>query len=106
MAKKIKGEVALKYEGKSYTLLLDFNALAEFEDAAAVPNALETLNQGMGAKLTRILFWCGLKGNHPDITLEEAGRILTDNADKLAEALSASFPGSKDGGEGNGPKAP
>lgn len=100
MANKTKGEVSLSHQGASYTLAFDFNALAEFEDVAGVENALAVLQnpKGMGVRHTRALFWCGLKAHHPDLTLIEAGEILTANADKLGEALLAAFP---QGDEGN-----
>lgn len=98
MVNKTKGEVALSYDGATYTLLLDFNALAEFEDAIG-EKAMPILQNpsGMGIKHMRALFWAGLKQRHPDITLEDAGRILTANSDKLGEALAASFPDADEG---------
>lgn len=98
MANKIKGEVALSYEGAAYTLVLDFNALAEFEDAIG-EKAMPILQDpnGMGIKHMRALFWAGLKQRHPELTIEDAGRILSENFDKLGEALTASFPDAEEG---------
>lgn len=105
MVNKIKGEVALSYGGVAYSLALDFNTLAEFEDAIG-EKAMPILQDpaGMSIKQMRALFWCGLKQHHPEITLEEAGRILSANFDKLGEALSASFP-DEDAGAGKPKRA-
>lgn len=94
MANKIKGEVALMHGGKSYTLVLDFNALADFEAEAGVANALVSLQNiaAMSATHTRALFWAGLKQHHPEITLADAGAILSANLDKMGEAMAAAFP--------------
>ncbi len=94
MANKIKGEVELEHEGKTYALVLDFNALAEFEAEADVENALVVLAKpnALGASRMRALFWAGLKQRHPEITRQEAGRLLSGHLDKLGEALAAAFP--------------
>lgn len=109
MANNIKGEVALQHDGIDYKLLLDFNALAEFEHETGVDNALAALQdaKGLGAGRMRILFWTGLKQHHPEITKDEAGRILTANFDKLGEALASAFPTVAPAGDavGNAPAA-
>jgi len=89
----IKGEVTLLHAGKSYIMVLDFNALAEFEDEVGA-NALALIQtpDKMSARQVRALFWAGLKQRQPDVTLEDAGRILTSNFDKMGEALGAAFP--------------
>lgn len=109
MANKIKGETALSYDGADYSLVLDFNALAEFEDfleklypvadGEEPVSAMQKLQNpsGMSIREMRGLFWAGLKQRHPEITLEDAGRILSANFDKLGEALAASFPDAEEG---------
>jgi hypothetical protein len=109
MANKIKGEVALSYEGAAYTLVLDFNALGEFEamiDEMYPPkpgtrgaNAMVILQDpnGMNLREMTALFWAGLKQRHPELTRDDAGRILSDNLDKVGEALTASFPDAEEG---------
>lgn len=93
MVNRTKGQVALEHEGAAYTMALDFNALADFEGETGL-RALEVLQQPEQMTITqmRALFWAGLRQNHPEITLAEAGRILTNNLDKMGEALSAAFP--------------
>ena len=94
MANKIKGEVALTHDGKSYTMVMDFNALAEFEEASGVENAIVFLENltTMNARHMRSLFWAGLRQRHPDMTTELAGQILSSNMDKLGDAVGAAFP--------------
>lgn len=110
MANKIKGEVSLRHGGKSYEMVLDFNALAEFEEAAGVENAIEAIqNPGaLNAKKLRALFWAGLRQRHPEMTMELAGSILSGNLDKMGEAIGTAFPDPDPGAEadaGNGPAA-
>lgn len=108
MAKRAKGEVSFEHDGKSFTLVLDFNAIAEFEDLAGVPNGLaalegemKALDGQMSAKTARALFCAGLRGNHPDLTLVEAGRLLTSNVSALNEAMTAAFPKADSTAAGN-----
>lgn len=95
MANRMKGEVALQYDGATYQMRLDFNALAEFEAMLGGElNALAVLQDpaGLNATRTRALFWAGLKQCHPDMTLGLAGSILSANMDKLGDAMGAAFP--------------
>jgi hypothetical protein len=100
MVNKVKGEVALQHDGATYSMRLDFNALAEFEDfLGGDANALEVLQdpKQLNAKKTRAIFWCALRQCHPDMTQELAGQILSGNMDKLGEAMSAAFPDAEPG---------
>lgn len=109
MANKIKGEVGLQHEGKEYILVLDFNALCEFEDVSGKPvgDVLDSLQRGkIVARDMRALIWAGLKQRHPDVTLELAGRILSSNPAVLDQGLEAAFPAAEAGtGNGKGAKA-
>lgn len=99
MANKTKGEVTLTdTDGTSYTMRLDFNALAEFEDETGL-NAIEALQNAGGLKVgqLRALIWCGLRQCHPDIDIKSAGRM--SSLDVLNAALMASAP---DGGGKSG----
>lgn len=110
MANKIKGEVGLEHEGKRYTMALDFNALADFEEEAGVDNAILAVQDPgrLGASKLRALFWAGLRQRHADMTLELAGQILSANLNKLGEAIATAFPDPEPGAEadpGNAPAA-
>ena len=91
MANGFKGEIGLTYEGQSYTMVLDFNALCDFEGETG-KNALTEL-EGMeagalSASDTRALMWAGLRQRHPDMTLQLAGCILSENADAIQRATA------------------
>lgn len=94
MANKTKGQVELVLEGATYTAALDFNALAEFEQVAGVENALAAIDDvaKLGATKLRLLMWCALRQHQKEISLEDAGRIVTGNLTKLAEMIVAAFP--------------
>lgn len=107
MANEFKGEIAMKYEGKSYRMVLDFNAMCDFE-AETGKNALVAL-EGMergeiNASDTRALMWAGLRQYHEDMTLPLAGKILSKNIDAVARAASASMPEGEDSGNAPAPK--
>lgn len=106
MANRIKGEVALQHGGKSFTMVLDFNALAEFEDATGRA-AAEVLDdpKAMTISLARTLFWAGLQRHHPGLSMLEAGDILQSNMDKLGVAVAASAPEPEPGNVPSAPKA-
>lgn len=103
MANKVKGEVGFKVDGQDYTLLLDLNALCEAEDH--VPGIMDGgLASMKSIKAIRAVFWSGLQGHHPDVTLIKAGQIMqalgVPKAGQLiGEAMSAAW-GDNKGGEG------
>lgn len=93
MANAIKGEVALQHDGKTYTMVLDINALAEFEDATGMdPGEVLDNPKTMSLSLARKLFWAGLQKHHPGLTLREAGDILQENFGKLGKAMATVTP--------------
>jgi len=102
MANGFKGEIALTYEGQSYTMVLDFNALCDFEGETG-KDALATL-EGMDAGKAsvtdlRALMWAGLRQRHPEMTLQLAGSIFSENVDAIQRAVALAQPdaGSKRG---------
>lgn len=102
MANRIKGEVALSHDGATFTLVLDFNALAEFE-AATGQNAIKVLGGGdLTITQLRALMHAGLRRHHPEMTLEGAGEILQANMDKLGSALASAFPDAGGNGQAAG----
>ena len=93
MANAMRGQFVLEHEGTVYRGVLDFNALAEFEGETG-ENALTVLQDkaGLGVRHLRALMWCGLRQFHPNLTIQDAGRIVSENQHKLAEALVSAFP--------------
>lgn len=82
------------------------NQLIQLEEALGVPVS-ELTQVRMGLKELRLFLWVGLSWEDPDLTLEKAGELadeaedLTELAEKIGEALAASF-----GGEGKKKKGP
>ena len=105
MAYGFKGEVSIDHDGASYTMVLDFNALCDFEGETGknALTALEGMENGMAsASDMRALMWAGLRQKHPDMTLQLAGTILGENADAIRRAADAARPEVK---AGNGKRA-
>ncbi|MFD2175935.1 GTA-gp10 family protein, partial [Rhodobacter lacus] len=77
MANPFKGEVDLTHGGVRYTMVLDFNALCDFEGETG-KNALTALEGMEAGKISasdlRVLMWAGLRQRHPEMTLALAGQ--------------------------------
>jgi hypothetical protein len=82
LANRFKGEVAFEAGEASYTMRFSANALCELEDALEMgvnTVATQLANpESMRLKMVRVVFWAGLRDHHPDITLHQAGEIITD----------------------------
>ncbi|WP_376872384.1 GTA-gp10 family protein [Albirhodobacter sp. R86504] len=103
MAGPLKGEVHLSFEGKQLTLVLDFNALCEFEAqiGEGAQARMMLIEQGKGTfSDMRALLWAMLQTHHPEIDLKTAGQIIGANLDDagaaFGKAFEAAFP---DGGK-------
>lgn len=106
MANGFKGEVALTHDGQPYTMVLDFNALCDFEGETGknALTALEGMESGdVSASDLRALMWAGLRQRHPEMTLQLAGSILSENTDAIQRASAAARP---DVPPGNGKRPP
>lgn len=115
MANAFRGEVTLTHEGQDYTMVLDFNALCEYEGATGDSwnSFFDRLDNGtIRATELRAMVWAGLMAHHPDITLSQAGAVLSSNSDAVIRAAAAALPAEKGappskGARGNGrAKAP
>lgn len=96
MANRFLGEITTEVDGQTYKLRLDFNAMAEFEDATgkeafAVFAAFE--NGKASVKDMRAILWAGLREHHPDVDMKGAGAILSHDVDILRQLLEACMPG-------------
>ena len=96
MANRMKGEVSFKSGEREYILRYSANALCELEDALemgvnAVASQLAD-PESMRLKMVRVVFWAGLRDHHPDITLIQAGEIITDlSLTKAMGLVSSAF---------------
>lgn len=104
MPNKLRGEVALQAGEKTYTLHLSVNALCALENEVGrgANEIFVDLDKGNKVKVgtIRAIVWAALTDNHPEITLKEAGAIITeigmaDLVAKLAAAIVASYPEAK-----------
>lgn len=82
MANKFRGDVSFESFEKTYTMRFSANALCEMEDALGMGvNAVATKlanPESMRLTMVRSVFWAGLHDHHPEITLRQAGEIITD----------------------------
>jgi hypothetical protein len=94
MGKPVKGEVRLKYRGKNLTLVLDFNALCDFEAVVGetAQTRLACLENGTAAfGDMRALLWAMLQSHHPDMSLKDAGKVIGEGMAEVSGALQAAF---------------
>lgn len=101
MANPVKGEVGFEVDDKTYTLLLDINALCIVEERLGIKSITELeFGEGMSIRTIRSIFWAGLQEHHPDLTEKEAGRLMTGLGATVAaahvmDAVRLAFPESK-----------
>jgi len=93
---------------KDYRLVYSFNALALAEKATGL-NMFQGLNlQALNALQLRAMLWASLLKAQPDMTLEDAGDLLTNPVDcnlvlaAIADAWTASMPKPKPESDPNG----
>lgn len=96
MANKFKGDVSFESGDKTYTMRYSANALCELEDALDMGvNAIATRlanPESMRWKMVRVVFWAGLRDHHQEITLHQAGEMITDiSATAAMELISKAF---------------
>jgi len=96
MANKFKGEVPLAVDGKEYIVRFSANALAELEDSLdmginAIMAQLANV-ETMRMKTVIKIVYAGLRDRQPDVTLAQAGEIITDaSIVRTMEALNAAL---------------
>lgn len=95
MANRFIGDASFEVDGQTYKLRLDFNAMCELEDATD-KDAMEIIEGYEKGKIRmkdlRALFWALLQHHHSGISMEEAGRLLSEAPDAVGEALAAAAP--------------
>jgi hypothetical protein len=109
MANRFFGETSVAIAGKTYVLRLDINAMCDFEDVTGkeAMTVLEQLEKGKAnTKDLRAMFWCCLKGHQPDVTIEEAGALQSQNLDALTAVLQAAMPTDDEAPQKGKPRRP
>jgi hypothetical protein len=108
MANAEKGEVDIDLGGRSYTLVVNVNAMCEVETLLSTPLRRVTYQDVLnGVKYQsvvsmRALLWCALREHHKEVTLEQAGRLMDGDdglngfAKKLADLVFATTPAKSD----------
>lgn len=70
-------EITREIAGHEWTLVEDFNALAEFEKQTGLNGLDEDSFEDMDASTFRAYVWAVLRRHHPEVTLAEMGRWIT-----------------------------
>jgi len=102
-----RGQVSLVVGAQRYTLRFDWNAIADAEEQLGKPfyELFQRLADGkFGAHELRVFLWAGLRKQHADVTLPQAGELLDEldfgeTAELVIGAVSAAF--SKRASSGN-----
>jgi len=68
----------IKAGAKEYRIEYNLNSICDFEEITNMDVAEMTARRLSGLRIIRALLFCGLKKNHPDLTIEDAGNILND----------------------------
>lgn len=109
MTNAVKGQVSQKLgDGRSYTLVLDFEGLVEAESAYGKPLAVLTVEMGLGfLGAIRAMLYGALRAHHPELTLKAVGALVqadTKAAEAAIEAAAkAAYPDEAEGKKGANP---
>lgn len=112
MANPLRGSVALQAGDRAYALSFSVNAICELEaeldkPVAEIIASLQNPDQlRMGT--VRALVWAALRDHHDEVSITDAGRLITDVGfkpaiAKVGEAIRLAFPEAK--GKANPRKA-
>ncbi len=107
MANKHRGEVGFEIDGKAWTLRFTANALCELETAYDLPiqQVIAKLQGEAGSVRVgdlRQFFLAGLRDQHPEVTIVDAGRMMSDMGlpaagELIGRAVTLAFPDAEDG---------
>ncbi|MGI3169984.1 hypothetical protein ACRARG_12565 [Pseudooceanicola sp. C21-150M6] len=94
---KFYGTTSRKIDGKDLRFVLDFNAICHFEQTAKVnffdsAEAWEAGKSPSGFEL-RAIVHAALQQNHPELTAEDAGRILSQDMSIFSDLQSTATEG-------------
>jgi hypothetical protein len=116
MANAQKGEVSFDVNGRSYTMRLDLNAMAEMETKLSTDDHIVTAQQIIAraekgqVSALRVVVWAGMRPYHPKLTLEAVGDLLEEMGpggigQVLKRANAAAMPKAEGTTKVNPPKA-
>lgn len=95
MGRRGEGRAQFEVDGKTFTAVLDFNTLADFEEETgenALARFAEVEARPLSARETRVLFWAALRECHPELSVRDAGRLLMAGQGALEAAMVSAFP--------------
>ncbi len=101
MPNPLRGEASFQAGDVKHTLVFDINTFCTLEDETglAVSELMDKVQDKPSFKLLRSIFCAGLQARHPQTTLADAGRIMSDAGleemrSALSRALQAAMPAS------------
>lgn len=109
MTNAMKGEAALALaDGRSLTLVLDFEAMVAAEGAYGKPIGALMADAAAGfVGAVRAMLYGTLRARHPDLTLSDATGIFLANGEAVSAAIEraalASFPEAGEDRDASGP---
>lgn len=111
MSEHANGEVPLEWQGRRFTLVLDWAAIAWFERTADTSMVDFYAALALGRPRLSHLAWflmAMLQRHHAAVTLDEAGAMAMDDGVRrqLDLAAGAAMPSASAGEVGNAPGAP
>jgi hypothetical protein len=101
MSNPHKGEVSFDHGGKTYKLVFSANALCEMEDLTGEPAIASIAAMGdptkAKIKTLRAAMWAALRDHHEQVSLKEAGNIVTGigmakASSLIGQVFSLAFP--------------
>jgi hypothetical protein len=106
---------AFTFEGREWQMIFNWGVIAEFEETTGISIIDAVAPPGGGrpmlSRLAKLLMF-GLRPAHPDVTIEDAGRMMADARVQglFNDQVAAAMPKASDTGEdgepasGNPPK--
>jgi hypothetical protein len=100
MGNPLKAETTFEADGKTFRVVFDWNAAAEYEELSGKALSDALLDAGrlrMSAKSLRAFLWAGLQTHHPALTLKDVGELIAkigrkDSVRIMGVALRYYFP--------------
>lgn len=101
MSNSLRGQSTFTSAGRSFTFCLSVNAICALEDhfekgiAAIGAMMADPANLRFGTM--RAVFWAGLRDHHAELTLEDAGRVMSEMGipeatDLIGKSFALAFP--------------
>lgn len=107
---RIEGETSIRHNTDTFRLRFDMNVLIDFQDHDEEGRSLFIVDEGVVRqnvpdhdwKAMRLLFWLCFRDYHPEVTLRQAGAIMSADAGHLNAIMNAAIPDAADDGGSGG----